>query len=275
MTDAVKTTEQLSPEEAAKAEAVRKREETRKKKEEAESRSDGLDSDQKDHLAAYLLKQSKERRLSVLEMVIETWASTLTDDGVKTATKQQKRKDYSRRLEWVRDYFGTSFEREGQPRFRTAKLSAVVGALVKFCLSAADRDKSQPADLGLFAETAEVKTGQALLDLSTEGEGVAITEEGYNQTQKLLRILLDEFGDKVFENEEMKGTKVGDYIREVRSKLSTAGSAGPILPDKKGVKTFTEQEKKHPERRAAYEGAKRMVYAAEAVRENTSKGANH
>lgn len=273
MADAVEATAPAqSPEEAAKAETVRKREETRRKRDEAESRSYGLDNDQKDHLAAYLLKQSKERRLSVLEMVMETWTSTLTDDGVKTATKQQRKKDYTRRLEWVRDYFGTRFEREGEPRFRTAKLSAVVAALVKFCLSAADRDKGQPADLGLFAETADQKTGQALLDLSTEGEGVAITEEGYNQTQKLLRILLDEFGEKVFENEELKGTKVGDYIKEVRSKLGTAGSAGPILPDKKAVKTFTEQEKKHPERRAAYEGAKRMVYAAEIAKETASKG---
>lgn len=263
MADAVEATAPAqSPEEAAKAETVRKREETRRKRDEAESRSYGLDNDQKDHLAAYLLKQSKERRLSVLEMVMETWTSTLTDDGVKTATKQQRKKDYTRRLEWVRDYFGTRFEREGEPRFRTAKLSAVVAALVKFCLSAADRDKGQPADLGLFAETADQKTGQALLDLSNEGEGVAITEEGYNQTQALLRKLSENFGDL-----ELDGRKLIDLVAEVRSGLKQVGTAGPVLPDKKGVKTFAEEEKKNPKRRAAYEGAKRMVYAAEIAKE--------
>jgi hypothetical protein len=237
-----------------------KRAETRRKREEAELSVRTLDQDQKDHLATYLLKDSKDRRLSVLEMVLETWASTLTDDGMKTSVKQRRKKDYTRRLEWVRDYFGTKFEREGEPRFRTAKLSAVVGALVKFCLSAADRDKSQPADLGLFAETADPKTGEALLDLSAEGEGVAITEEGYNKAQALLRKLSENFGDL-----ELEGRKLMDLVVEVQGGLKQVGKAGPVLPDKKGVKTFAEQEKKNPERRAAYEGAKRVAYAKEIV----------
>jgi hypothetical protein len=249
MTATVETTAPaLTPEDEAKAEAVRKREETKRKRDEAERRSYGLDEDQKDHLVTLLLKGDKERQLSVLEMVMETWAGTLTDDRVRKATKQQRKRDYTRRLEWVRDYFGTKFEREGEARFRTAKLSAVVGALVKFCLSAADRDKAQPPDLGLFMETADPKTGQALLDLSNEGEGVAITEEGYNQTQALLRKLSENFGDL-----ELDGRKLMDLVVEAQSGLKQIGTAGPVLPDKKGVKTFVEQEKKRGGSRMEYQ----------------------
>ena len=252
MTDTVESTAPaLTPEEKAKAEAVRRREETRKKRDEAESRSYGLDGDQREHLVTYLLKQRKELRLSVVDLVLETWAETLTDDGMKTSVKQRRKTDYTRRLEWVRDYFGTSFMREGEPRFRTAKISAVIGALVKFSLSAGDRDKTQPANLGLFAETADPKTGEALLALSTEGEGVAITEAGYNKTQALLRKLSENFGDL-----ELEGRKLMDLVVEAQSGMKQIGKAGPALPNEKGVKTFVEQEKKKPERRMAYEVAK-------------------
>jgi hypothetical protein len=229
--------------------------------------------DQKDYVAQKLLESNANRRLLVLEEVMETWARTLTDDGYKQATRQKKGVDYRRRLEWVRDYFGTSFTRQGQPRFRSAKLSAVIGALVKFCLSAGDRDKTQPADLGMFELLADVKTGQALVELSNEGEGTAITAEAYNQTHKLLRLLEKQFGAMVLEcdDDKLKGTKVGDYIEEIRSKLTTVGNLEAMMPGARGVKTFTEKEKKNPQRRAAYEGEKRVIYARELAKETAKE----
>jgi hypothetical protein len=103
----------------------------------------------------------------------------------------------------------------------------------------------------LFAETADPKTGEALLALSTEGEGVAITEEGYNKTQALLRKLSENFGDL-----ELDGRKLMELVVEAQSGLKQIGTAGPALPNEKGVKTFVEQEKKKPGRRMAYEVAK-------------------
>jgi hypothetical protein len=251
VTDAVKTV--IS--EGKEAEKARK-EEIKKKRDEVEIMSFRLDKDQKEHLITYLLKQNKELYLSVVETVLGYWVTTLTDDEMKTSVKQRRKTDYARRLEWVREYFGTKFMREGQERFRTAKLSTVIGYLVKFCLSAGDRDKTQPADLGLFAETAHPKTGEALLGLSSEGQGVSITEAGYNQTQALLRKLLENFGDL-----ELEGRKLTDLVVEVQSGLKQVGKAGPLLPNERGVKTFTEQEKKQPERRSAYDSAKAEVFS--------------
>lgn len=269
MTDAVETTEKLSPEEAAKAEAKMKREITKAQNDEAEKRLHGLTQEQRDHLAKVLLKGTWgqtgyaeiSRRRKVMELVFETWMKDLNDMDEKASIRRRRHSDYVRRMEWVLGYFGTSFQREGEDRYRSAKLSKVVAALVKFCLSAGDRDKSQPADLGMFAETADPKTGQALLDLSNEGVAVAITEEGYNQTQKLLRLLEEEFGEKVFESAELRGTKVADYVAEVKDKLRKLGDTAPTLPDKKAVRTFAEQEKKNPERRRAYEAAKAQLTA--------------
>jgi hypothetical protein len=59
--------------------------------------------DQKDYVAQKLLESNANRKLLVLEEVMETWARTLTDDGYKQATRQKKGVDYRRRLEWVRD----------------------------------------------------------------------------------------------------------------------------------------------------------------------------
>ena len=198
----------------------------------AEIALSGLDGEQRDHLATYLLKQSKARQLSVLEMVLETWAETLTDPDLKWSSRQKKKVDYTRRLAWVRDYFGTRFEREGQPRFRKAKLSTVIAALVKFCLSAGDRDKSEEADLGLFTLTADKKTAEALLALSAEDEGVTITQEGYNQAQKLLRMMEEAFGDKLID-----GAQVKHLVEDVRGLLKTSGvPEGRFTPPIKGGK---------------------------------------
>jgi hypothetical protein len=205
------------------------------------------------------------RRKQVMELVFETWMKDLNDVEEKATIRRRRHADYVRRMEWVLGYFGTSFKREGEDRYRSAKLSKVVAALVKFCLSAGDRDKSQPADLGMFAETADPKTGQALLDLSDEGVAVAITEEGYNQTQKLLRLLEMEFGDKVFENDELRGTKVADYVAEVKDKLRKLGDTAPTLPDKKAVRTLAEKERTEEgkRRKSAYEQEKYKLQVAE------------
>jgi hypothetical protein len=273
MTDAVETTAPLSPEEAAKEEAKRKREITKQMNEEAEKRLHGLTQEQRDHLAKVLLKGQSgrtgyaeiSRRKQVMELVFETWMKDLNDVEEKATIRRRRHADYVRRMEWVLGYFGTSFKREGEDRYRSAKLSKVVAALVKFCLSAGDRDKSQPADLGMFAETADPKTGQALLDLSDEGVAVAITEEGYNQTQKLLRLLEMEFGDKVFENDELRGTKVADYVAEVKDKLRKLGDTAPTLPDKKAVRTLAEKERTEEgkRRKSAYEKEKYKLQVAE------------
>jgi hypothetical protein len=93
------------------------------------------------------------------------------------------------RLSWVRDYFGTEFEREGQKRFRQASLSSVVARLVKFCLSAADRDPATETDLGLFELSADPKTAEALMKLSDAGEGVVVTTQQYAAFMKVMRML--------------------------------------------------------------------------------------
>jgi hypothetical protein len=273
MTDAVETTTPLSPEEAAKEEAKRKREITKQMNAEAEQRINGLTQEQRDHLAKVLLKGTLgqtgyaeiSRRRKVMELVFETWMNDLNDVEEKATIRRRRHADYVRRMEWVLGYFGTSFTREGEDRYRSAKLSKVVAALVKFCLSAGDRDKSQPADLGMFAETADPKTGQALLDLSDEGVAVAITEEGYNQTQKLLRLIEAEFGDLVFKGTEMNGTKVADYVEEVKDKLRKLGDTAPTLPDKKAVRTLAEKERTEEgmKRKNAYEKEKYKLQVAE------------
>ena len=234
------TTEEQKPtltwEEKKQKMAAEKREHTRKKKDEAENAVYKLDKEQKDHIVSYLLKQSAERRLMVVEEVLETWTSTLTDDYLRFESKIRRRVDYRRQLERVREYFGTNFEREGQPRFRQARLSTVVASLIKFCLSAGARDTSKEADLGLFAETADEKTGTALLGLAPVGQGVAITEAGYNQTQMLLRKIQETFG-----SEMLDGRPLMELVEEARDGLKQIGKAGPIYSDEKGLKTYKER----------------------------------
>ena len=234
--------------------AAEKRAETKRKKDEAESAVKNLNREQKDYLVSYLLKNSQERCLLVVEEVLEVWTKTFTDDYLKWDGKVRRRIDYRRQLERVREAFGTSFEREGQPRFRQAKLSSVVAALVKFCLSAGDRDTSKEADLGLFAETADEKTGTALLALAPVGEGVAITEAGYNQTQMLLRKIQETFG-----NEMLDGRKLTDLVEEARDGLTQIGKAGPIYSNEKGIKTYKERE---AAKRRKMSDKERMAYDA-------------
>lgn len=217
--------------------AAEKRAETKRKKEEAVRAVWKLDKDQKDYIVSYLLKNDRERCLLVVDEVLENWTKTFTDDYLRYDRKSGRRADYRRQLERVRDAFGTKFEREGQPRFRQARLSTVVAALVKFCLSAGDRDTSKEADLGLFAETADEKTGTALLGLAPTGEGVAITEAGYKQTQMLLRKIQETFG-----NEMLEGRTLSELVEEARDGLVQLGSAGPIYSEQKGIKTYKERE---------------------------------
>lgn len=217
--------------------AAEKRAETKRKKEEAEKAVKSLDKEQKDYLVSHLLKNNKDRCLLVIDEVLEKWTETLTDDYLKFDGKVRRRVDYRRQLERVRDAFGTSFEREGQPRFRQARISTVVAALVKFCLSAGDRDTSKEADLGLFAETADEKTGTALLGLAPVGEGVAITEAGYNQAQMLLRKIKETFGSEMLE-----GRTLMELVDEAQDGLTQLGKAGPIYSGEKGLKTYKERE---------------------------------
>jgi hypothetical protein len=284
MADTVETTApDLTPEEKAKAETARRREITKKLNEEAEQRLHGLTHEQRDHLAKILLKGTWSytgqaeisRRRKVMELVFETWVKDLNDADIAAPIRRRRHADYVRRMEWVLGYFGTSFKREGEERYRNAKISKVVAELVKFCLSAGDRVKGKPSDLGMFAETADPKTGQALLDLSNEGVAVAITEEGYNQTQKLLRLLEEEFGDKVFEGKEMKGTKVADYVAEVKGKLTQLGVTAPTLPDRKAVRTLAENERTEEgkKRKTAYQQEKHKIEIREMDRQ--TEGLSH
>lgn len=138
---------------------------------------------------------------AALETLLKGWASAL---GGKDTT----------RLSWVRDYFGTEFEREGKKRFRQATLSSVIAKLVKFCLSAADRDPATEADLGLFELTAEPKTAEALMKLSDAREGVVVTTQQYAAFMKVMR-LLEEQG-QTFTLPDGKSVKayVGELLPE-------------------------------------------------------------
>jgi len=217
--------------------AAEKRKETKRKKDEAENALSKLDKEQKDYLVSYLLNNNRERCLLVVDEVLENWTKTFTDDYLRYDRKMGRRADYKRQLDRVRDAFGTNFEREGEPRFRQARLSTVVAALVKFCLSAGDRDTSKEADLGLFAETADEKTGTALLGLAPEGEGVAVTEAGYNQAQMLLRMISEQFGEQTLGDK-----KVADLVEAAQDGLRQVGKAGPIYSGVKGIKTYKERE---------------------------------
>lgn len=135
---------------------------------------------------------------AALETLLKGWVSGL---GGKNPT----------RLSWVRDYFGTPFYREGEKRFRQASLSSVLAKLVKFCLSAADRDPSSDTELGLFELTADPKTAEALLKLSDAGEGVVVTTQQYAAFMKVMR-LLEEQG-QTFTLPDGKSVKA--YIGEV------------------------------------------------------------
>jgi hypothetical protein len=135
---------------------------------------------------------------AAFETLLLGWASAL---GGKDTT----------RLNWVRDYFGTEFEREGQKRFRQASLSSVVAKLVKFCLSAADRDPATETDLGLFELSADPKTAEALMKLSDAGEGVVVTTQQYAAFMKVMR-LLEEQG-QTFTLPDGKSVKA--YVGEV------------------------------------------------------------
>lgn len=135
---------------------------------------------------------------AAFETLLRGWANAL---GGKDTT----------RLSWVRDYFGTEFEREGQKRFRQATLSGVLAKLVKFCLSAADRDPATEADLGLFELTADPNTAEALMKLSDAAEGVVVTTQQYAAFMKVMR-LLEEQGQTVTLPD---GKSVKAYVEEI------------------------------------------------------------
>lgn len=149
-------------------------------------------------LGELLGDKNKKLADAALETLLKGWVAGL---GGKNPT----------RLSWVRDYFGTPFEREGEKRFRQASLSSVLAKLVKFCLSAADRDPASEADLGLFELTADPKTAEALLKLSDAGEGVVVTTQQYAAFMKVMR-LLEEQG-QAFTLPDGKSVKA--YVGEV------------------------------------------------------------
>jgi hypothetical protein len=159
----------LSKEERAAASAARKN---------AVAAAKGWSENEK---AAVLRELLAEKKLGgyALELLLEGWASEL---GGKNPT----------RLSWVRDYFGTPFEREGQKRFRQASLSSVLAKLVKFCLSAADRDPASDTELGFFELTGDPKTAEALMKLSDAGEGVVLTKHQYANLMKVVRLLQEQ-----------------------------------------------------------------------------------
>ena len=155
-------------------------------------------SDGQKEAALWELLGEKKLADAALETLLKGWAGAL---GGKNPT----------RLSWVRDYFGTPFTREGEERFRQATLSSVLAKLVKFCLSAADRDPASDADLGLFELTADPKTAEALLKLSEAGEGVVLTTAQHRAFMKVVR-LLEEQG-QAFTLPDGKSVKA--YVEEV------------------------------------------------------------
>ena len=133
-------------------------------------------SDDQKRTALWKLLAEKKLSEAALEGLLKGWAGTL---GGKNPS----------RLSWVRDYFGTPFYREGEKRFRQASLSSVLAKLVRFCLSAADRDPSSEGDLGLFELSADPKTAEALLNLSEASEGVVVSRQQYANFMKVIRLL--------------------------------------------------------------------------------------
>jgi len=148
--------------------------------------------------ALWELLDEKKLADAALETLLKGWVGAL---GGKNPS----------RLSWVRDYFGTPFYREGEKRFRQASLSSVLARLVKFCLSAADRDTTSGADLGLFELTADPKTAEALLKLSEAGEGVVLTTSQYNGLMQLARLLKEQGQEFVLPD----GKSVKAYVEEV------------------------------------------------------------
>jgi hypothetical protein len=184
-----------------------------------------MDAGAKGAALAELLTDKKLAE-GALEELLEGWAQTL---GGKNPS----------RLSWVRNYFGTKFEREGQERFRAARLSEVLAKLVRFCLSAADRDPATEAELGLFELTADPKTAEALTTLADSTEGVVVTTRQYAAFMKVMRLL----------EEQGESFKLADG-------KSIKGYVGELLPEGfRGVKTFTEKEE-YKKRRAAYDKGK-------------------
>lgn len=207
----------------ATSEAAAKRKETKAKQDAVRAALDGFDEKQKAYALSQLLEGSEKLRAEALETLLEDWAETLEGSNPS-------------RLNWVRDYFGTKFEREGQPRFRAARMTDVVAKLVEFCLSAADKPDAESSELGLFELTAEPKTGEALIALAGAEEGVVVGRGFYNGIQRVLRIL-EERGEDI---KMPDGKSIKGYVKE-------------LLPDGfVAVKTFSEKEQ-YKKRRAAYE----------------------
>ena len=178
----------LTKEEKAAAAAARKA---------AVETAKGWSRGQKEAALGELLGDKKLADAS-LETLLKGWVSGL---GGKNPA----------RLSWVRDYFGTPFEREGEKRFRQTSLSSVLAKLVKFCLSAADRDPASETDLGLFELTGDAETAEALLKLSEAGEGVVLTTRQYNGLMELARLLKEQGQEFVLPD----GKSVKAYVEEV------------------------------------------------------------
>jgi hypothetical protein len=177
-----------------------------------------------DQKRAALGKLLAEKKLSeaALETLLREWAGTL---GGKNPE----------RLSWVRDYFGTPFYREGEKRFRQASLASVLAKLVRFCLSAADRDPGTEAELGLFELSADPKTAEALIKLSDAGEGVVITTQQYKNFMKVIR-LLEEQGQTF----TLPG---GKSVKAMVEEVLPNGFAGFAKEQAKAEKAGTERYK--------------------------------
>ena len=78
----------------------------------------------------------------------------------------------------------------------------------------------------------KVEESDSLLSFSVEDEGVTITQEGYNQTQKFLRLMENDFGDQEVDVEMVKS-----LVEDVRGLLKTIGvPLGRFAPPRKGGK---------------------------------------
>jgi hypothetical protein len=229
----------LSREERAAAAAART---------EAVATAKGWSDDQKQAALSELLAEKKLGD-TALERLLRSWGEQLEEGG-------------KQKLDWLRDAFGTRYQRKQEdgtfaPRLREATTVQVVERLVTFALSASDRERYAEKDLGLFEYTGDPVTGEALLTLSDKLYGAAVTEDGYNQVQALLRKLAQQHGDL-----KVDGKSLTELVGQVQGGLKVVGQKLDLgLPKKLGGLRTTRQEEEYKKRFAAYQ--KGLVKKAE------------
>jgi len=199
----------------------------------------GWSDDQKQAALGELLTEKKLGD-TALERLLRSWGEQLEEGG-------------KQKLAWLRDAFGTRYQRRQEdgtfaPRLREATTTHVVERLVTFALSASDRERYAEKDLGLFEYTADPVTGEALLTLSDKLYGDVVAENGYRQAQALLRKVAEQHGDL-----KVDGKPLTELVGTVQAGLKLVGKLDLGLPKKLGGLRTPREEAEYQKRFAAYQ----------------------